>query len=296
MITLLLCSLVLTACTNKNLAINEQPSNVSLWLETCEDWDMWDKPGPPFRIYGNSYYVGTCGISALLITGDQGHILIDSGTKMGAQIVASNILQLGFSLQDIKLILHSHEHYDHVGGLANLQKRSGAQVLASPAAAPVLNSGTLSTEDPQYGVSDGFSPASVNGLVTDGQVVKLGSLALIPITTPGHTPGALSWQWQSCQNHRCLSLVYADSLSPVSADGYFFSDHPDYLNAYRDSLKKLKKLDCDIVLAPHPSASKIRSRLASPDGLIDTDGCEKYAQNVLDRLNKRLIKEQEKKQ
>ena len=106
------------------------------WARQCTGWDDWDKPGPPFRLFGNAYYVGTCGISAILIAGSEGHILIDGGTAAGASVIAANIDKLGFRLSDIQLLLHSHEHFDHVGGLAELQKASGAKVMASALAAP----------------------------------------------------------------------------------------------------------------------------------------------------------------
>src|SRR5687767_5418483 len=80
------------------------------WAEACADWDEWEKPGPPYRIHGNTYYVGTCGISAILISGDDGHVLIDSGTDAGAALVAANIEALGFTLSDVKILLMSHEH------------------------------------------------------------------------------------------------------------------------------------------------------------------------------------------
>ena len=78
------------------------------WLNACSDWDDWDKPGPPYRIHGNSWYVGTCGIAAILVTGEAGHILIDGGTARGADLVAANIGALGFRLEDVKVLLQSH--------------------------------------------------------------------------------------------------------------------------------------------------------------------------------------------
>ena len=262
------------------------------WINTCVDWDDWDKPSPPFRIFGNTYYVGTCGITAILITGDDGHILIDGGTEVGANVIARNIIDLGFSLSDVKLLLHSHEHFDHVAGLAKLQKLSGARLLASPEAAPVLSTGIALDMDPQAGMHEPFPASHVDGIISSGEVVTLGNLALTPIATPGHTLGALSWQWQSCENNRCFFVVYADSLSPISSDNYHFSDHPGYVDAYQIGLQKLAKLDCQILVTPHPSASKMRDRLSTPEGLIDPKGCMVYADNVLKRLKKRLIKEQ----
>src|SRR5215218_6215381 len=96
----------------------------------CDDNDDWDKPAPPVRIHANTYLVGTCGISAILITGTAGHILIDAGTEAGADLIADNIKRLGFRLKDVRYLLHSHEHLDHVGGMARLQQLTGAQLIA----------------------------------------------------------------------------------------------------------------------------------------------------------------------
>lgn len=281
--------MLLAACSSVPKTVASPP--VSDWVARCADWDDWDKAGPPYRIYGNSYYVGTCGISAILITGDKGHILIDGATEAGADVIANNIRSLGFSLSDIKLLLQSHEHFDHVAGLARLQQLSGAKLLASAAAAPVLASGVVSSADPQAGMHKPFPPARVDGQVTAGTAVNLGDLSLMPIATPGHTPGALSWQWRSCEAGQCQVLVYADSLSPVSSDSYRFSEHLSYLNAYRAGLNTLAKLDCQVLLTPHPSASNMRTRLQSRDGLSDPQGCVSYADAVTGRLEQRLTKE-----
>ena len=263
----------------------------SEWVKICTDWDDWDKAGPPFHIFGNAYYVGTCGITAILITGDDGHVLIDGGTEVGADKIAANIEVLGFSLRDIKLLLHSHEHFDHVGGLARLQQLSGARLLASPEAAPVLRTGIASDADPQGDMHDAFPAAQVDGIVQAGEVVKLGDLRLTPVATPGHTPGALSWQWRSCEGDNCGYVVYADSLSPISSDTYRFSDHPAYVSAYRAGLGRLAKLECDILLTPHPSASNLRSRLSTPQGLVNRNGCKAYAEGIFARLEQRMADE-----
>lgn len=280
------------ACTAASASAPVQVRPPAEWVESCSDWDEWDKPGPPFRIFDNSYYVGTCGITAILVTGDEGHVLIDGGTETGADRVAANIEALGFSLSDVKLLLHSHEHFDHVAGLARLQQLSGARLLASPEAAPVFRTGIAADDDPQAGMHEAFPAARVDGIVREGEAVKLGNLAFTPIATPGHTPGALSWQWQSCEEDRCLFIVYADSLSPVSSDSYRFSDHPAYVDAYRAGLRKLAALDCAILVTPHPSASSMRDRLSGSEGLVDREGCKAFAEAVSTRLDTRIANEQ----
>ncbi len=263
------------------------------WTRACADWDDWDKAGPPFRVHGNTYYVGTCGITALLVVGDDGHVLIDGGTAAGAAAIAANIEALGFQLADVKVLLHSHEHFDHVGGLAELQRRTGGRLLASAEAAPVLASGRESADDPQFGMHEPFPAARVDGPAVPGETVRLGDLALMPVGTPGHTPGALSWQWQSCNGEDCRTIVYADSLSPISSDAYRFSDHPAYIADFREGLLRLASLDCAILLTPHPSASEMRKRLLA-GSLTEEPRCEAYAAGIRSRLDARLAEEEAK--
>ena len=256
----------------------------------CKDSTDFERPAPPVRIFGNTYLVGTCGISSILITDPAGDILIDGGTENDADLIADNIRDLGFRLTDVKYILHSHEHYDHVGGIAKLQKLTGATLFASAPAQAVLNSGTASTDDPQYGILKPFPAAHVDELVTDGQMIRLGNTVLIATTTPGHTAGALTWHWGSCDGGKCRQIVYADSLTPVSAPSYRFSDHPAYVAAYRASIAKVAALDCDILLTPHPSASDMVNRLARAE-VEDRNACRDYAAKLTKQLDERLAKE-----
>ena len=257
----------------------------------CKDWDDWDTPAPPVRIHGNTYLVGTCGISAILVTGSAGHILIDGGTERGADLIATNIRRLGFRPEDVRILLHSHEHLDHVGGFARLQQVSGAQLVASSAAAPVLATGRAGRDDPQAGMHKPFPSAQVGRIIQGGESVRLGNLMLTAIATPGHTPGALSWHWGSCDGGVCRRIVYADSLSPISRDDYRFSDHPAYVAAFRAGLQRLGAVDCDILLTPHPSASDMINRMAGKAPLDDAAACRTYAETIGKRLDERLAKE-----
>jgi metallo-beta-lactamase class B len=264
------------------------------WAAACSDSDGWDKPGPPFRIYGETYYVGTCGIAAILISSPKGHILIDSGTEKGADVVLANIRALGFKPTDVATLLSSHEHYDHVGGLAKIQEATGAKVFASPAAAPVLTTGKDSPEDPQHGMHPPMRPVQQVSVIGEGQKVRYNRDGLFPtpIFTPGHTPGATSWQWQSCEGKTCKTIVYADSLSPISSDSYRFSDHPEYVEAFAKGLAAISAAPCDILLTPHPSASAIREKLRRGDLATGGAGqCRAYAQRKAADLQARLAKE-----
>jgi metallo-beta-lactamase class B len=258
---------------------------------TCKDWDEWDKPAPPVRIHGNTYYVGTCGISSILITDPAGDILIDGGPEDAAGLIARNIESLGFNVHNVRILLYSHEHSDHVGGLAKLQELTGAQVYATPAGAKVLESGVASADDPQQGINKPFPGVRVDHILHDGEQVRLGNTILTAVETPGHTPGAVTWHWGSCDGGVCRQIVYADSLTPKSNDTYRFSDHPAYLAAYRASIAKVAALNCEILLSPHPSASDLVKRFGKGEPLDDPDGCRNYAAGLTKQLDERLEKE-----
>ena len=260
------------------------------WAAQCEDWDDWDEPAEPFHIFGNTYYVGTCGIASILIAGEEGHVLLDSGTEAGARIVARNIAAIGADVRDILLLGYSHEHFDHVGGMAYLQRLSGASLMSLRAGAETMRIGRSAPADPQAGMHAPFAPVRVDFQQDGGQSIAMENGLLTVHPTPGHTPGAASWQWESCEGAVCRTIVYADSLSAISADGYRFLDHPEYVQAFRDGIARLAALDCDILLTPHPSASGMRDKLMAGD-LTGGMDCAGYAADRLAMLETRLARE-----
>jgi metallo-beta-lactamase class B len=217
--------------------------------------------------------------------------LIDGGTEQDADLIAANVQDLGFRMQDVKYILTSHEHFDHVGGIAKLQRMSRATVVTSAPAAKVLTSGMPSSDDPQFGVAKPFPAVAVGRTVSDGDEVRLGNLMLTAIATPGHTPGAMSWRWVSCDGGVCRTIVYADSLNPISNDSYRYSDHPAAVAAFRASIAKIAASPCDILLTPHPGASDMPKRLALGKPLLDPEACKNYAASRTKALDERLAKE-----
>ncbi|KEO91630.1 hypothetical protein EH31_02875 [Erythrobacter longus] len=278
------------------------PADQQAFVDICKPWDEWDKPAPPFEIYRDTYYVGTCGIAAILITDEEGHILIDSGTEAGADVVMANVAALGFDLKDVRYLLYSHEHFDHVGGMAKLQRATGALVVASKAAEPVLTSGEDSLADPQHGMHEPFEGVAVGRIMAAGDILELGGTTIRAIETPGHTPGAMSWWWQECKE-RCENIVYADSLSPISRDDYRFGDHPEYVAAYRAGLVALGREDCTVLLTPHPSHSRMIRRMQEGDLIENRQGtrpCARYAgQKLLDletRLSNETLSEEDRAQ
>jgi metallo-beta-lactamase class B len=221
-------------------------------------------------------------------------VLIDGGTEQGAELIAANIRRLGFKLSDVKYLLHSHEHLDHVGGIARLQQLTGATLVASPTAAKVFATGTATPDDPQVGLHPPFPVAQVGRVIRNGETVRVGNLSLTTMETPGHTAGALSWHWGSCDGGACRRIVYADSLSPISRDGYRFSDHPALVAAFRSGLQRLAATECDILLTPHPSASDMINRMAGKAPLVNIRACRDYAASKEKALDERLATEAKK--
>jgi metallo-beta-lactamase class B len=257
----------------------------------CAGRDGWSDPAPPARIFGNVHYVGTCGITALLVTSSDGHVLIDGATPQAAPGIAANIRRLGFDLRDVRTILISHEHVDHVGGVAALKRMTGAQVVARAEARAVLESGKADPADPQAGTIPDFEGFRVDRVVEDGDEIGRGYSRITAHRTPGHTAGSTSWRWDSCEKRVCHGFVYADSISAVGPDTYRFTDHPELIARFRSTFNRIGSLWCDILVTPHPSASNLFPRLAGSAPLVDQEACPRYAETGRQRLEARLARE-----
>ena len=262
---------------------------------SCADCPVWNMPQQPFKIYGNTYYVGTRGLASVLITSATGHVLIDAALRESVPQIVENIRSLGFRVEDIKLIVNSHAHFDHAGGIAELQKLSGARVTANQWTADVMRKGIVPRDDPQFGIIIPIDRVVPVTTFKDGAVLQAGSVTLTAHLTPGHTPGGTSWTWRSCENSRCVNLVYADSLTPVSADGFLFTRSKEYPHAVDDferSFTFLDKTPCDILITTHPNAShlwpRLEQRSSNPDALIDDAACHRLADNSREQLRMRL--------
>jgi metallo-beta-lactamase class B len=254
----------------------------------------------PFRVYGNTYYVGVHGLSSILITSPRGHVLIDGALSESAPKIAANVRALGFRIEDVKLILNSHVHYDHAGGIAELQRMSGAVVAASEPTALVLKSGHSGPDDPQFGILSPIPTVATVRIVKDLEILRVGPLVITAHFTPGHTRGGTSWTWRSCEQERCLHIAYLDSLTPISADDFRFSrsrTYPEVLQDFEHSFATITALPCDILLTPHPSVSNLWERLqkrdkdGDPNAFVDQSACKRYADNARANLQKRLAQE-----
>ena len=266
----------------------------------CDACAEWNAPRAPFRVFGNTYFVGPAGLGSVLVTSDDGHILLDGALPQSAPLIDANIRALGFRTEDVRVIVNSHAHFDHAGGIAALQRASGATVAASPAGARALERGGPVPDDPQFAGGTGFPAVEKVRVLRDGETLRVGALALTPHFTPGHTPGSTTWTWRSCEGERCLDVVYADSLNAVSAPGFRFSGdtkHPSVAEAFRRSIATVESLPCDILLAVHPGFADMDGKLSrraqegGSNPFIDPGACRVYAASARQALERRLQEE-----
>jgi metallo-beta-lactamase class B len=240
-------------------------------------------PAEPFRIAGNLYYVGANDVAAYLLTGPAGHVLIDGGYPGTAPMIAASIARLGFDLRDVKVLLNSEPHLDHAGGLAELQRASGAALWASQASADAIASG---------GVDDAFlgplsvitylpifryPPARVDHRFSDGATIRLGPLALTAHVTPGHTRGCTTWSFPVRDGDRTLRVVHRCSLTLPPA--LSMGDAREMRADFERSFRTMRGLPVDIWLTAHAREfgryRKFRERARAADPVapfIDREG------------------------
>ena len=261
----------------------------------CASCAAWNEPQAPLKIFGNTWWVGTHGLGAILITGPQGHILIDGAIPASGPSIIAHIRELHFLVEDVRLIVNSHDHFDHAGSIAELQRASGAEVAASAASARVLRAGNSAADDPQFGLLHPFEPVPAVRTISDGETLHVGSLAITAHFTPGHTPGGTTWTWRSCEGSVCKDMVYADSQTPVSEDHFLFTRNTTYPNALADfahGADVLDHLPCDILITPHPSASNFWERMQAQT-LTNPNACRELAATARKAVAERVAREKQ---
>jgi metallo-beta-lactamase class B len=220
----------------------------------------WNRPAEPFHVIDNVWYVGTDGLSAFLFTTPEGHILLDGATPEGAPIIEANIAKLGFKLSDVKILLNSHAHFDHSGGLAKLKQDTGAQLAAMEGDVSALEGGFyLGSEDVK---SMNAPPVKVDRVLKDGDRVKLGDFTLTAHLTPGHSRGCTSWGARLSDQGKwyealvfCSATVAANRITPPL-------QYEGIVEDYRKTFTKTKAMKVDIPLAPHPEFFQLREKAA----------------------------------
>ncbi|HEY0710039.1 MAG TPA: subclass B3 metallo-beta-lactamase [Polyangia bacterium] len=246
----------------------------------------WNRPFPAFKIAGNVHYVGTEKMAIFLITTPQGHILLDSGFEAKVPQLKASVESLGFRFEDIKILLASHAHIDHVQGHAEVRKLTGAKVYASAEDAEVIRTG--GKNEWAYGDAFSWTPCPVDEIVRDGQRIDLGGTTLVARFTPGHTRGATTWTMNvsdpALSKKSSLAVVFFSSASvPPGAKLVDNPAYPDAVAAYKKSFARWKALPCDVFLGSHSEffdlARKYDARKdgqgGKPDPFLDPGGYQR---------------------
>ena len=248
----------------------------------------------PFRIIGNIYYVGASQhITAYLITTPQGHILLDTGFEESVAAVRENIEKLGFQLRDVKLMLPSHAHGDHVGGFTLMQELTGARVFSSALDAGVMASGGKT----DFRSGEGWEPTKVDQIIEDGEKVAHGGTTLVAHLTPGHTKGCTTWTTVAQEGGKNYNVVFLCGVR--MNDNIPVVNNPDYPNMAADfemSFQKLRSLPCDVFLGAHGYWFDIQSKMqrmeqGGANPFIDPQGYRKYIADMESYFLEQLKKE-----
>ena len=285
---------VLVAATSPTAATSAEP--VLPPSRAYQTPDSWRQPVTPFRIADRTWYIGTDGLSALLVKTDAGAVLIDGGMPQAADMLLQRMGELGIAPGDLKLILHSHAHADHAGPLAAVQRATGARVLSNAESAALLARG--GSNDLHFGDGMLFPVPRVDRLLMDGEVVELGGMRFTVHFTPAHTPGSMSWSWDDTtedtstdqRNGTPLRIAYVDSLSAPDYKLVANPRYPRIVDDYRRGFAAVRAMPCDLLLTPHPGASGwAPSSTAAPHRSPMT--CRAYADGAERALDAQLKKQ-----
>jgi metallo-beta-lactamase class B len=246
-------------------------------VATGQGNSTWTEPFAPFRVAGNIYFVGTRGVSSFLLTTSDGHILIDTGLAQAVPQVRANVEKLGFTLRDIRIILSSHAHFDHVEGHAEMQRLTGATVMAVGEDAAALAAG----QDISALGGPGWKPVKVGRILRDGDTVTLGGVTLTAHLTAGHTKGCTTWTTTVADGGKSLRVVFVGGVS-VNQGVQLLDNprHPSIVADYDRTFKVLKELQADIFLAQHPNMFDMEQKVARNAGgrnpFVDPEGYQAF--------------------
>jgi len=259
-------------------------------LRAYEVDESWRQPIPPFRLADHTWYIGTQGLSVVLVKTPEGAVLIDGGMPQAAPMLLERLRSLGVKPGELKYILSSHAHADHAGALAALKRGTGARVAVGAESAALLARG--GSDDIHYGDALPFPPVQADRILMDGETIELGGIRLVAHFTPGHTPGSTSWTWTDRRDGKDVRIAYADSLSTPDYRLIGNARYPRIVDDYRRSFAVVRALPCDVLLTPHPGVSgwepeKTKAPHAEPMT------CREYADGAERNFDAELKKQRE---
>ena len=236
---------------------------------------------PRFHIIGNIYYVGSAGLACYLITTPAGNILLDTGYPDMAAMIEGNIKALGFKVADTKILINSHAHVDHGGGMAQIKMDTGAQLVAMAQDSPYFESG--GHNDVIFGDRNLFPPVHVDRVIHDGETVTLGGVTLTAHLMAGHTPGNTTWTTSLVDGGRTYNVVFLGTV--VVLPNTDLRGTPAYPNIGADwarTMQVLPTIPCDVFLATNAAFFDMQKKHdalmqgASPNPFVDPTGCKTY--------------------
>jgi metallo-beta-lactamase class B len=247
------------------LAIGVQAQNTVVKDFLAAVTPKWTKPFEPFHLIGNIYYVGTDGIAVYIIKTSQGLILMDTALPESTGMIKDNIKKLGFKLDDIKLIVNSHAHFDHTGGFAEIKKETGAQLIAGDRDKPLLEGGYYPGDEKDADLA--FPPVKVDRAVKEGDKVTLGDTTLTAHSMPGHSPGCTSWEMTVKDGGQDRNVLFFCSGTVALNKLVGTPTHAGIVEDYRSTYAKAKAMNPDVLLGPHPEVYGMQAkRAAMKDG------------------------------
>lgn len=218
----------------------------------------WTQPTAPFHIVGNIHYVGSKGLAAYLITTPKGAILLDGTMAQNVPAIEANIRSLGFKLSDVKILLNSHAHFDHAGGLAALKRDTGATVEAMRGDVYALEHGQ------HFGLTTytrGTFPAvKVDHVLRDNEIVSLGDVRMTAVATPGHTSGCTTWVLPVRTKAGVKTVVFPCSMTVAGNRLVGNTEYPAIVSDFHKSFDRIGALKADIVLTAHPETADVMGR------------------------------------
>ena len=260
----------------------------------------WERPYQPFRIAGNLYYVGTYDLGCYLITTSKGNILINTGLAASETQIKKNIETLGFSLSDIKILLTTQVHYDHVGAMAAIKKKTGAQLMVDEGDAVVLaDGGNSDYELHKYGTS--FEPVKADRLLKDRDTIRLGDMNLVMLHHPGHTKGSCSFLFTVKDELRSYRVLIANMPSIVTEKRFTdITTYPNIAKDYAYTLQAMKTISFDIWLSSHASQFQLHHKRKPgdayrPAAFADQEGFETALSELRKQYDEKLRKDAESK-
>ena len=249
------------------------------------DTSRWNDYEAPFRLAGPVHFVGTAHLAAFLIHTPQGHILIDGGMPSTAPVIEKSIRELGFKPEDIRILLTTQAHFDHVGSHAHFKKLSGARAEAMKGDANLLRDGGKSDYLFGNAADYHFPRVPVDRVLADGDIVTLGGVRITAHHTPGHTPGSTTYDMLVNEGGTIYRVVFAASTTVNPGTRLVKNEsYPGILNDYRKTFTVLESLKPDIWVSGHSGffdlqAKRKKMSKANPaQAWVDPEGYKRMVQ------------------